>query len=167
MLTIVQKYFALSVGLALSACSQTGPAQSAVPHATVRTGDYYQPILNMDIDFGSADRSGAIIAAAGDEVLAIGQAMISGKPPVAGDIDAINFTVLGKAGGDATVGRKLAHFTMSAQELRQLAHAGANGQAILDSARDIGTWSPTNDDVVKDYCAPRPGSAFCVAAMGG
>lgn len=166
-MTIVQKFLVLGLGLALLACSETESAAPAAPHATVRTGDYFQPILNMDIDFGNAARSGAMLAVAGDEVLAIGKAMISGKPPVAGAIDAINFTVLGTAGADATVGRKLAHFTMSAQELRQLAHAGANGQTVLDSARDIGTWSPTNDDVVKDYCSHRSTSGFCVAAMGG
>jgi len=147
--------------LTLGACSQAVEPSTAAPHASVRTADYFAPILNMEIDFGESPRSGALIKAAGDEALAIGKAMVTGKPPVAGEIKTINFVVLGKAGADPSVGRKIVHFTIDGQELRQLAHFGVDGANVIESARDFGSWTPANDDVVTDYCN---GSKFGICA---
>lgn len=145
----------------LAGCSQVAETPVASPHASIRNTGYYSPILNMEIDFGESPRSGALVRAAADEVLAIGNGMTQGKPPVAGDIKAIQFTVLGKPGGDAGVGRKIIHFTVDGQELRQLAHAGVDSATLLESARDFGSWTPANDDVMNDYCESRPKTGVC------
>ncbi len=131
----------------------------AAPGAKVTNSGYYEPILNLDIDLGEQGaRDGALLERAGDEVLKIGKAMIAGKPPVPAKIEAIHFTVLGPRG---SAGRKIAHFTMNAQELRQLAHVGVNGVAVLDSSRELGSWTPANDDIVSDYCRRHAGAPIC------
>ncbi|WP_132742371.1 hypothetical protein [Sphingomonas sp. PP-F2F-A104-K0414] len=129
---------------------------------TVKQAGYYEPVLNLELDFGDA-RSPAILEKAGNQTLSIGKALISGKSMVSGKLDTINFVVLGGTGGDASVGRKIAHYTFPAQELRQLANMGVDGNTVLDSARDVGTWLPNNDDVVGPYCKARHSSAFCEA----
>jgi hypothetical protein len=147
----------------LTACSQAPTTTAAAPIATIRQAGYYEPVLNLELDFGGA-RNGGVLAQAGQEVLQIGKSMIAGKPPVAGKIETINFVVLGKAGSDSTVGRKIAHFSYPAQELRQIAHMGGTGDSTLDAARDVGTWTPANADVLDEYCAGKPSSSFCDAA---
>lgn len=147
----------------LAACERAPAPAAASPVAKVRNAGYFEPIVNLELDFGDA-RSGAMLTQAGHEALLIGKAMISGKPPVSGEIDKINFTVLGKAKSDSAVERKIAHFSYPAQELRQLANIGLDGDAMLDAAQEVGTWTPSNDDVVNDYCTRRTSSAFCDAA---
>ncbi len=147
----------------LAGCSQAPTAPAAAPIATIRQAGYYEPVLNLELDFGEA-RGGAVLSQAGREVLQIGKAMIAGKPPVAGKIETINFVVLGKPGSDSAVGRKIAHFSYPAQELRQIAHIGGNGDSTLDAARDVGTWAPANADVLNEYCSGKSSSSFCDAA---
>lgn len=133
-------------------------APSGAPRPSIRNAGWYPPILNIDIDFGQA-RSGAVLEAAGDAVLSIGRQMNAGHPPVSGRIGAINFVVLGRAGADAAVGRKIVRFTIDADAVRQLAKSGASASQLLDAARDAGSWTPANDDVIDDYC--RSATAFC------
>lgn len=151
----------LMVAALLAGCSTAEPSAPVAMRTSVES--YTAPILNMTLDAGDA-RNGMVIAAAGDAALQVGKAMISGKPPVDGEIEAINFTVLGKAKDDTSVGRKIVHFTLTGQELRQLAHAGANGETILDSATEAGSWSPSNNDVLTEYCGSRPNATFCEKA---
>lgn len=152
----------LLVLCAAAGCQQTATPPVQAPAVTVKQAGYYEPVLNLELDFGDA-RSPAILEQAGNQTLSIGRALISGKSMVSGKLDTINFVVLGGAGGDASVGRKIAHYTFPAQELRQLANMGVDGNTVLDSARDVGTWLPNNDDVVGPYCKARHSSAFCEA----
>lgn len=127
----------------------------------VRNSGYYPPTLNVEIDLGKGERSGQLISQAGAAVLGLGRNMIAGKPLVEGDVEAINFTVLGRAGQNSGVGRKIAHFTFSDQSLRQLTNAGADADTILDHAQELGTWSPAKNDVVREYCVPHPAAKIC------
>lgn len=149
----------------LGGCQQAPEPVAKAPTATVRQSGYYEPILNIELDFGDT-RSPAMLEQAGIETLSIGKTLISGKSIVSGKLDAINFVILGGAGPDSSVGRKIAHYSFPVQELRQLANMGVDGTTVLDSARDVGTWSPTNDDVVGGYCKERKSSAFCHSDQG-
>lgn len=160
-----RRFFALFALLLVAGCGageQPKPVATSVPKAVVKNDGYFEPVLNMTIDFGSdVPRDGKLLERAGDEVIAIGKAMTEGKPPVAGKIDAINFTVLGPNGPIPGVGRKIAHFTFDGQELRQLANMGAKSEAMMDSAKEFGSWTPANDDVVRSYCGNHPSATLC------
>jgi hypothetical protein len=158
---IVRASLAICASLWAAACSPEPQQPTAPLHPTLRVESSYPPIVNMEIDFGSAARTGRIIDAAGEAALRFGQDMVTGKSPAVGQIESINFTVLGSPGSDPSVGRKVLHFTIDAQELRQLAHFGSNGAAVIDSARDVGTWQPANGDIVADYCAKRSSAVIC------
>lgn len=125
--------------------------QKELPKATIRDAGLYPPALNLELDFGSA-RSGLVIGAAGDEIAALGAKMISGPQPVTDSVSYINFTVLGGAGPDATVGRKIAFLSFNTDTMRALAREGANGGRFLNSAKEVNAWYPANADVVDDYC---------------
>ncbi|MDH4743141.1 hypothetical protein OMP43_03810 [Sphingomonas sp. CBMAI 2297] len=160
-----RRFFALLALLLAAGCGaseQPKPVATSVPKAAVKNDGYYEPILNLTIDLGQdTPREGALLERAGAEVLAVGKAMTDGHPLVPGKIDTINFTILGPAGAEPTVGRKIAHFSLDGQQLRQLAHMGANSESVLDAAKGFGYWTPANDDVVKSYCSAHPSAQVC------
>lgn len=151
--------------VALASCSspehQATAVQDEAPRGVLRDTGWYPPILNQEIDFGKA-RSGSVITETGNEVLALGKRMSAGYQPVAGAVDAINFVVLGGEDKPGGAGRKIVHFTIKAEKLRQLAKSGATGKQVLDASTDVGSWSPSNDDVINEYC--QADTPFCRAA---
>lgn len=126
-------------------------AKNELPKATIRDAGLDYPALNLELDFGSA-RSGRVIEVAGDEIAKLGTQMITGSQPFADSIPSINFTILGGAGRDATVGRKIAFLSFNTDTMKALAREGANGGRFLNAAIEVKTWSPANSDVVGDYC---------------
>ncbi|WP_091146220.1 hypothetical protein [Novosphingobium sp. CF614] len=103
-----------------------------------------------------------MIEAAGAAVKQVGADMIGGRPPVKGPFKAINFMVYApRAQADASTDGRVMHLSYDAMELRHAVHMGMDGDAILAGGTDLGWWSPSNDDIIADYCTTRQGGAFC------
>lgn len=149
--------FALGVG---GCTPEPGESPASIETAKVVNAGYYQPVLNLEIDLGATGkRNGRLLERASIETLKVGKEMIAGKGPVDGPIETINFVVLGPPAADGD--RKLAHFSIDSQALRQVANATDDPGVVLDEAREFGSWTPRNDDVISDYCSNRPAASLC------
>lgn len=157
----------MAVLLVQSGCKAPEQQAKASPaKATIRNTGYNPPVLNLDVSIPGNERSGALLVAAGDAVLDTGKAVTEGRLPVAGPLKTINFTFHGpKRPGDDTQGR-FTHLTYDVGQLRTAVHMGASGETLLGLASEGSTWSPTNDDIVKDYCGTRGEDRFCLDIAG-
>jgi hypothetical protein len=149
--------------MVLGGCASEPTESPAAPTETakVTNAGYYQPVLNLEIDLGATgERSGRLLERASIETLKVGKEMIAGKAPVDGPIETINFTVLGPPSRDGD--RKIAHFSIDSQALRQVANATDDPGVVLGEAKEFGSWTPRNDDVISDYCSKRPAASICL-----
>ncbi|WP_260925385.1 hypothetical protein [Novosphingobium sp. 9] len=150
----------------LSACGSGEPPKISIkPDGKFVQG--MDHVVNMEVMLDATQRDGRLIAAAGEAVKQVGEQLNAGKPPVSGDFDTLNFWVRAKGIAPATngVADKIILLTFDRQELQQIVQFGSDTDTILSNAHDINWWTPTNDDVIDDYCAGHAGGAFCRKAL--
>lgn len=148
--------------LMLSACGSP-----EVPSYSVKVADAYPPaVVNIEVTVNSPDRDGRLIEAAAQAIKGMGTAIEAGQPPIPQPFKRITFTVVAPKVGqiDSIVGPKIIHLTYDAQALRDLAKGNADADAILAGAQESGWWTPTNDDVIRDYCVSHATGQFCASS---
>lgn len=159
--------FAIAASLVLAGCksaSAPSPPANEKPSFTVTLDGNSAPggTLNLAVDVKGTQRDGSLIEVAGRAVQKIGTDLITGHPMAPGDYPAINIVFRSDKPSDQDeASARFLHVSFKDQELRQMTHFGAQGDALLASATEVGWWSPRNDDVVNGYCASQATSAFC------
>jgi len=120
------------------------------------------PVANFDAIVETSARDFRLVNAAGAAAKQIGEQLNSGTLTKAGPIRALHLTVSapGEAQGTTTHG-KVMHLSFEARILQQTVRFGGDADTILASANEAGWWTPTNDDVVDDYCGRNANSEFC------
>jgi len=127
----------------------------------IRETGYYRPILNVDIDLGEGARDADVIERAGEATGRLAKMLT--EQNAARPVSKVVATYLGPQSSDAAVGRKVLHLTFDAPTLRKGLAEGLDGVGLMGTADNGGHWTPTNDDIISDYCvAERRAEVFCM-----
>jgi len=119
------------------------------------------PYANLTITLHGGARDASLITRAGEAIKSIGADINAGKASIPVPAKGFNFTVEVDAPlADASGDKRLMHLNFVIKELQQAVHMGANANAVLGTAHDVGWWTPHNDDLIKEYCASQTAS-FC------